>query len=188
MDRASAFSLRIRFTLIHLPFPLAYHPPPYIPSATFPELSGDSSLTPPSHTTYLIKIFPSFKQVCAIWSTNVSHYPPLSQYPLLLPLTVTFASTSPTPSSSQHQSLSLSIISSFTYTSSDVIYCIFSSLCPSLYIGQTGHHFADRFAEHVEDIRFSNDNSVSHCRSLAIKYACVRIVFAQKSSGRPPSP
>uniref|UniRef100_A0A0L8GSX5 Ig-like domain-containing protein n=1 Tax=Octopus bimaculoides TaxID=37653 RepID=A0A0L8GSX5_OCTBM len=71
------------------------------------------------------------------------------------------APTSPTPPSSGTYHCPYHITDSFTYSSSNVIYCISCSFC-SVYISQTRRCLADWFAEHLRDIRFSNDTPVSH--------------------------
>ena len=44
----------------------------------------------------------------------------------------------------------------FTCTSFNIIYCISCSKCCKLYIGETGQHLSDRFAEHLHSVR-NND-------------------------------
>ena len=44
----------------------------------------------------------------------------------------------------------------FTCTSSNIIYCISCIKCCKLYIGETGRHLSDRFAEHLHSVR-NND-------------------------------
>ena len=41
----------------------------------------------------------------------------------------------------------------FTWTSSNIIYCISCSKCCKLYIGETGRRLSDRFAEHLRSVR-----------------------------------
>ena len=44
----------------------------------------------------------------------------------------------------------------FTFTSSNIIYCISCIKCWKLYIGETGRRLSDRFAEHLRSVR-NND-------------------------------
>ena len=52
------------------------------------------------------------------------------------------------------------IVDHFNCTSANVIYCITCNLCHKLYIGETGRRLADRFREHLLDVR-NNDQDLS---------------------------
>ena len=55
---------------------------------------------------------------------------------------------------------SVKITDRFTCTSAKVIYCIISTLCKKLYIGETGRRLGDRVRDHVRDFE-KNDKDAS---------------------------
>ena len=56
---------------------------------------------------------------------------------------------------------SVKVTDHFTCISTDVIYCITSTLCKKIYIGETGRRPADRFREHLRDVEKKNNTDVS---------------------------
>ena len=54
---------------------------------------------------------------------------------------------------------SIKITDHFTCTSANVIYCITCTLCPKLYIGETGRRLGDRFREHLRDVEIDDKNA-----------------------------
>ncbi|KAK2559261.1 hypothetical protein P5673_018405 [Acropora cervicornis] len=48
--------------------------------------------------------------------------------------------------------LSVKVTDYFTCISTNVIYCITSTLCKKIYIGETGRRLADRFRENLRDL------------------------------------
>ena len=55
---------------------------------------------------------------------------------------------------------SIKITNRFTCTSANVIYCITSTYCKKIYIGETGRRLGDRFREHLRDVE-RNDKDAS---------------------------
>ena len=54
---------------------------------------------------------------------------------------------------------SVKVTDHFTCISTDVIYCITSTLCKKIYIGETGRRLADRFREHLRDAEQKNTDA-----------------------------
>ena len=77
----------------------------------------------------------------------------------------------------------------YTYTPSNIIYCISCSKCRKLYIGETGRRLSDRFAEHLRSVR-NNDvdkpvardfNTANHSIS-DIKVCAISSIFGGNDS------
>ena len=54
---------------------------------------------------------------------------------------------------------SVKVTDQFTCISTNVIYCITSTLCKKIYIGETGRRLADRFREHLRDAEQNNTDA-----------------------------
>ena len=54
---------------------------------------------------------------------------------------------------------SIKITDHFNSTSANVIYCITSTSCKKLYIGETGRRLGDRFREHPRDVEKDDQNA-----------------------------